>query len=152
MSPLVSRVLRVVAGVAVLIGGYSHYNLWQNGGYKGSPVGPMFVVNAVASLVIGIALVIGPRRLAALGGLGLSALTLIAFALKQGPGVPTLFHGKVTYFTESGLVPYKVHVLGIEVAVTTLIVESVAVVLCGILLVAGTRREEIRNPPATVNA
>lgn len=143
-----------MAGVAVLIGGYSHYELWHitSLGYKDGPVGPMFITNAVASLILGIALVIGPRRLAALGGIGISALTLIAFALKQGPGVPTIFHGKVVYFTEKGLVPYNLHVLGIEVALTTLIVEGLAVVLCIILLVTSPRSAPAHNSPVAVNA
>lgn len=124
VSTVVSRVLRVVAAVAVAIGGYSHYHLWDVA-YRHTPVRELFVVNAAASLVIGIGLLTGPRRLAALAGIGVSFLTLVAFGLSRGPGVPT-FHGT---FTESGLQPSNVHVLGVNVALLTVIVEAVALLL-----------------------
>lgn len=135
MHPAASRVLRIVAAAAVLIGGYCHYHLWDVA-YRHTPVKEMFVINFVASLVIGIALVIGPRRLAALGGIGVSALTLVAFILSRNGGVPT-FHQK---FTESGLQPSNVHVFGVKVALLTLITEGVALLLCLVILSRSPRR------------
>jgi len=129
VSTVTSRVVRVLAAVAVLIGGYSHYHLWDVA-YRHTPVKELFIINAVTSLVIGIGLVIGPRRLAALGGIGVSLLTLVAFVLSRGPGVPT-FHGT---FTETGLQPSNVHVLGVNVALLTLIVEGAALLLSAIIL------------------
>lgn len=135
MSTVTSRVVRVLAAVAVLIGGYSHYHLWDVA-YRHTPVKELFLVNAAASLVVGIGLVVGPRRLAALGGIGVSFLTLLAFGLSRGPGVPT-FHGT---FTESGLQPSNVHVLGVNVALLTVIVEGVALLLSVAVLGRGPGR------------
>ncbi len=137
-----SRVLRVIAAAAVIIGGYCHYHLWD-GAYRHAPVRELFVINAIASLVIGIALAIGPRRLAALGGIGLSVLTLVAFGLSRGPGVPT-FHQT---FTESGLQPSNVHVLGVGVAVMTLIVEGVALLLSLVILTRTPQRRRAATHP-----
>lgn len=130
-----SRVLRIIAAVAIVIGGYCHYHLWDVA-YRHAPVRELFVINAVASALVGIGLAIGPRRLAALGGIGLSVLTLAAFALSRGSGVPT-FHGT---FTESGLQPSGVHVLGVQVAVLTLIVEGVALLLSLVTLFRNPKR------------
>ncbi|MDQ2726236.1 MAG: hypothetical protein M3Y36_12190 [Actinomycetota bacterium] len=137
MAMVTSRIVRLVAGAAVLIGGYGHYHLWDVS-YRHAPVKELFVTNAIASLVIGIALVIGPRRLAALGGIGLSVLTLVAFGLSRGPGVPS-FHGT---FTESGLQPTSVHVFGVGVALVTLIAEGVALVLSLLILAWAPQKRE----------
>lgn len=126
---VINRILRLIAAAAVFIGGYCHYHLWDVS-YRHAPVKELFVINVVASVVIGVALAIGPRRLAALGGIGLSLLTLVAFGLSRGPGVPS-FHGT---FTESGLQPSSVHVFGVEVAVLTLIAEGVALLLSLVIL------------------
>lgn len=149
VAMVTSRIVRLIAAAAVLIGGYAHYHLWDVS-YRHAPVKELFVINAIASLVIGIALAIGPRRLAALGGIGLSVLTLAAFALSRGPGVPT-FHAT---FTESGLQPSSVHVLGVGVALVTLIAEGVALVLSLVILAwappkAGGqgRRPSLTTPP-----
>ncbi|MDQ6782092.1 MAG: hypothetical protein M3063_01325 [Actinomycetota bacterium] len=146
MSPVTLRLVRVLAGVAVLIGGYGHYHLWDVA-YRHTPVKELFVIEAIASLVIGIGLVIGPRRLVALGGLGVSVLTLVAFGLSRikSVGVPT-FHGK---FTETGLQPSNVHVLGVGVALMTLIVEGIALLLSLVILTRTPSRAR-RAPPARV--
>ena len=135
-----SRIVRLIAAAAVLVGGYCHYHLWDVA-YRHAPVRELFIINAIGSLVIGIALAIGPRRLAALGGIGVSVLTLVAFGLSRGPGVPS-FHGT---FTESGLQPSSVHVLGAGVALLTLIAEGVALVLSLVILAWAPRRRRARG-------
>ncbi|MGI8751595.1 MAG: hypothetical protein ACR2MN_04675 [Acidimicrobiales bacterium] len=135
-----ARIVRLLAAAAVLIGGYCHYHLWDVA-YRHSRVRELFVINAIASLVIGLALAIGPRRLAALGGIGLSVLTLVAFALSRGPGVPS-FHGT---FTETGLQPSSVYVLGVGVALMTLIAEGVALVLSLVILAWAPHRPGARG-------
>lgn len=138
MPAATSRILRIVAAAAVLIGGYCHYHLWDVA-YRHTPVKELFIINAVASLIIGIALVIGPRRLAALSGLGVSVFTLLAFILSRNGGVPT-FHQT---FTESGLQPTSVHVFGVEVALMTLITEGIALLLCAVILFSTPRRRGV---------
>jgi hypothetical protein len=133
MSLLLQRTIRVVVAAAVVIGGYAHYHLYQDVGYKHTPVGSAFLLDFVASLVVGVLLLVGPRRIVAFLGTGLAFVTLLAFVLSRGPGVPT-FSG-VT-FKESGLTPQTVHLLGVEIALLVIIVESVAIVLGAVLLLA----------------
>jgi hypothetical protein len=127
------RVIRVVAAAAIVIGGYSHYHLYKYEGYQHTPVGGMFLLDFISSLVIGALLLVGPRRIVAFLGLGISFLTLLGFVLSRGPGVPTL---SGTTFKETGLSPQTVHLLGVEIALLVVIVESVAIVLTSTLLLA----------------
>ena len=72
-----------------------------------------------------------------------SVLTLgmaLLFVLSRGPGVPS-FHGT---FTETGLQPASIHVLGIGVALMTLIVEGIAVVLSAVILARRPRLASAR--------
>lgn len=132
--------------MAILVGGYCHYHLAKTA-YQGAPVQSEFYTNAVASLVLGIVVIVGPRRLAALGGLGLSAVTLIGFGLSRikSVGVPS-FH--LHKFTETGLEPSNIHVFGVKVALLTLIVEGLAVVLCAAVLVGRQSPADVRRVPA----
>jgi hypothetical protein len=137
MSPLSLRILRVIAAAAVVLGGYAHYDLYHSAGSRYTPVGSMFLLDFIAALVIGVLLLIGPRRLAAFFGFGASVLALVAFLLSRGPGVPT-FSGKT--FKESGLSPQTVHLLGVEIALLVIIVEAVAIVLCATVYIVPKRR------------
>jgi hypothetical protein len=144
MNPLALRVARVVAAAAVALGGYAHYDLYYNAGYRYAPVGSMFVLNFVSAWVIALLLLVGPRRIASFLGVGVSVLSLLAFILSRGPGVPT-FSG--TNFKESGLSPQSVHIVGIEIALVVIVVEAVGVLLCaGIFFLHPARRpQEIRS-------
>jgi hypothetical protein len=133
MSPSVQRVLRVVAAVAIAIGGYAHYDLWHTAGYRYTPVGGVFQLDYIASFVIAVLLLVGPRRVVTFLGAGVSFVTLLAFILSRGPGVPT--PSGVT-FKEKGLSPQTLHLLGPEIAVTVLIVESVGLVLSAVLFLS----------------
>jgi hypothetical protein len=133
MSSLVLRGTRVIAAAAIAIGGYAHYDLYQNVGYKHAPVGTMFLLDFIASVVIAVLLLVGPRRIVAFLGFGVSFVTLLAFTLSRGPGVPT-FSG-VT-FKEPGLTPQTTHLLGIEIALVVIIVESIGIVLCAALFLS----------------
>jgi hypothetical protein len=126
MSRLSLRALRVAAAAAIVLGGYAHYDLYQNVGYKHTPVGTMFLLDFIASLVIAVVLVFGPRRIGAFLGFGVSFVTLVAFILSRGPGVPTL--GGTT-FKESGLTPQSTHLLGVEIALLVIVVESIGIIL-----------------------
>jgi hypothetical protein len=136
MSRVTVLVLRVVAAAAIVIGGYAHYDLYQNVGYKHAPVGTMFLLDFIASLVIAVLLLVGPRRIVAFLGFGVSFFTLLAFILSRGPGVPTL---SGTTFKESGLTPQSTHLLGIEIALLVIIVESIGIVVSLTLFLTAPR-------------
>jgi hypothetical protein len=136
MSPVALRVLRVIAAAAVAVGGYAHYDLYNTGGYRYTPVGSMFLLDFISAWVIALLLLIGPRRLATFFGFGVSFLSLLAFVLSRGPGVPT-FSGAT--FKESGLSPQTIHIAGVEIALVVIIVESIGILLSAFLFVVPKR-------------
>jgi hypothetical protein len=135
-----NRIATALAGVAVAIGGYLHMQIWR-GGYRYSPVKEMFLLNVGLSGAVAAALFFHPRKISAAAGLLLSVGTLAAFGLSRGPGLPTL-HGT---FTEMGLQPHNVRFLGQPAAVTILVAESLAVVLCAVVLLSH-QVSEARKP------
>ncbi len=76
-------VIRIVAAALVLAGGIVHFRLW-NDGYKDiDKIGPAFLLNAVGSAAIAVALVVWRHRLVPLAALGLVNGTLLAFGLSR---------------------------------------------------------------------
>jgi hypothetical protein len=136
MSRSPQLALRVVAAVALVVIGYGHFNLWQNG-YKHTPVDQMFLLCFAAGIVLGLLALVGPRRIAGLLGAGFALLTFAAFALSRGPGVPT-FNGT---FKEHGyLSPTAgLHLFGLNIALTLMIAEGVAVVVCAALVLSAAK-------------
>lgn len=133
------RLIRLGAAVGIGVGGFVHFQIWRHE-YRHAPIREMFVANWVFSALIAVALLVAvasPRlagtigRLALLGGLALSAGSLVAFALSRGPGVPTL-HGT---FKETGLETTSSYVFHLGSAKAVLVSETLAVLLCGAALV-----------------
>jgi hypothetical protein len=106
------RALGVATAALVAAGGYVHFCLYRHG-YRTIPtIGVGFLLQVVASAVVVLALLIGPRRVALvahvtdrlagalteLAAAALAAGTLVAFALTRTPG--GLFN-----FQERGLEP-----------------------------------------------
>jgi hypothetical protein len=83
------RVLRLATAALIVVGGIVHLKLY-NDGYKDFPndnLGRSFLLNAAASAVIAVAVVVAPGVLPLIAGLGLVDGTLLAFALSRGPGI-----------------------------------------------------------------
>jgi len=106
------RTLGVVTAALVATGGYVHYCLYRHG-YRTIPkIGVGFLLQVAASAIVATALLVGPHRIGrmthvseqlagtttGLAAAGLSAATLVAFALTRTPG--GLFN-----FQERGLQP-----------------------------------------------
>lgn len=125
---------RVLAAVAVLVGGYVHLRLYDDG-YRDVPdvmLGRSFLANAVASGVVVALLATWRSRLALLAGLGIALGTLGAFAKSRiGDGI--------FGFTETGLQPSPE-------ALVALVSEIAAAVICGSLLLIS--RLDRRAEPA----
>ena len=92
------RRLRWVVGVSALLiapGGYLHLCLYRRG-YRTIPtIGTAFLLTVIASGVLALGLLVlrgFPNRLARLGGIALSAGTLVAFAISRTPGGLFNFH------------------------------------------------------------
>jgi len=123
---------RWLAAALILGGGAIHLKLYFDG-YRDFPnanLGRSFLLNAIASLVVAILLVVWRNPLSLLAGLVLVNATLLAFALSRTSN-------GIFDFTETGFNPSPEAVLSLVFEI------GAAVVLIGLLVVewAGTRRE-----------
>jgi hypothetical protein len=73
--------LRIVTALAVLVSAYVHLREWLDGIRDVAVIGPLFLVNIVAGIVIAILLVTWRHWLAPFLALGFGATTLGGFAL-----------------------------------------------------------------------
>jgi hypothetical protein len=123
----------VVAAVALLVGGYEHYVLYRQG-YRSIPViGPLFLINVVASAIIGISLLVRRWRPLQVCGLAIAVVTLAFFALSRTDG-------GVFGFAERGLDPRPY-------AAITLVAEVVAVSALTASLALSSRSAPSAQPP-----
>lgn len=74
-------------GASVLVSAYIHVELWFQGIAQTSVIGPLFLLNGVGGLVIGLAVLFWRHWLPVLGALGFGALTLAAFWLSTTVGL-----------------------------------------------------------------
>jgi hypothetical protein len=79
--------LRVIVAVAVLVSGGVHLKLWLDGFRDISMVGPMFLLNAVAALVIAVALLVWRSWVPLFLAAGFGAATLLAFLISATVGL-----------------------------------------------------------------
>jgi hypothetical protein len=142
----VSRSFGLVLAALVAAGGYVHYCLYRHG-YRAIPkIGVGFLLQAVTSTIVVLALVLGPHLVAraahitgrvatVLTGLAAAALsvgTLVAFALSRTPG--GLFN-----FRERGFQPAPQ-------ALIALVAEVGVLVVLGIWLLTGRVMRRRCNP------
>ena len=108
---------RLATGLAILAAGGVHLWLWWRGGYRHAPgaVGPGFLVDAVASAVVGgLVLVRGDRR-AAWAGSALAAMALLAYLTARTVGLSGFVE---TRWTTPSLVAAGCEVLVLVLLVT----------------------------------
>ena len=117
----------VVGGLLIIWSSYLHFHLWQAVGYRHIPIiGPLFLVQTIAGLVLGL-LVIALRRVwTAVLGAGFAGSTLVAFLI-------SVHHG-LFGFKETWAAPYAHLAFVIE------ILTLAALVLAGALCVVAPRR------------
>lgn len=85
--PVIARALRFAGAGFILVNGGVHIYLWAHSYRDVRVIGPLFVVNAVAALLIAAALLWRPEGITALLGLALSAGTFGAFMLTVTVGL-----------------------------------------------------------------
>lgn len=78
---------RLIAAVAVLVSGYVHLDLWFEGTRHLDVIGPAFMVNAVAAVVIAGLLLAWQHWLPLLLTIGFGAATLGAFVISATVGL-----------------------------------------------------------------
>ncbi|MGF0116494.1 hypothetical protein ACQFYA_09215 [Promicromonospora sp. Marseille-Q5078] len=84
--PPVARGWRLVAAVAALVSAVVHVLLYLDGYDTIAVVGPLFLLNAVAGLVLAVLLLLWRHWLPLIGGIGFGGLTLLAFVLSTTVG------------------------------------------------------------------
>ena len=120
------RIVFLAGGGLILFSAYIHFHLWQSVGYKHLPtIGPLFLLQWIGGIVVGLAVIALPRLWIALGGIGFALSTMAGFllctALPKG-----LFN-----FKESWSAPFAHQAFAIEVAATVVLIFAGALCLAG---------------------
>ena len=79
--------IRLLAAVAVLVSGYVHLKLWFDGTRHVDVIGPAFMLNAIASLVIAVLLLTSKHWIPLLLTVGFGISTLGAFVISATVGL-----------------------------------------------------------------
>lgn len=86
-SPLVGLVLRGLLALSLLGSAYVHWAEWQNWASFNDVVGPLFLLNVVAGVVLAVAVVVWRHWLPVLLGFGFGVATLAAYVLALTVGL-----------------------------------------------------------------
>ncbi len=115
-----------LGGVLLIWSAYVHFHLWnETDGYRSIPtIGPLFLLQSIAGLVIGVGVMVVRRLWAAVIGLGFALSTVAGFLLSVAIG---LFG-----FKDSWLAPFAKEAFTIE------ILAAVAFVAAGALCLVRT--------------
>jgi hypothetical protein len=111
-----------LGGGLLVWSGAIHYHLWSEpDGYRSiATIGPLFLLQSIAGIVIGVGVAVVRRLWAALLGIGFAAATVAGFLV-------SVTHG-LFGFKESWLAPFATQAFAIEVVAAGLLV--IAGVLC----------------------
>lgn len=105
--------------------GYIHWHLWQEG-YKHIPTnGPLFLLDAIAAVALGLLLLTWPRPLAGLAGAAFTAATILALVISLSVG---LFG-----FRESISASYVVQSLALESVAVIVLLSWIAVTASAVM-------------------
>ena len=112
--------LRWVVAVAVVVSAVVHLLLWRDGMRDVAVVGPAFLVNAVAGVVIGVALVTWRHWLPLLAAVGFGAATFGAYLMSMTVG---FFGVREQVWTAEAVVSAVTEVAAVVLGVVSLWVE-----------------------------
>lgn len=119
--------LLAVAGAGLLVwSGVIHLQLWSDGYRSISVIGPLFLIQGIASIVLAVALVVFRRLVLLAAGAALAAATAAGLLLSAGIG---LFG-----YQESLAVPYAETSLVVEFTSAAVLAAAAAIVLAAPLL------------------
>ena len=114
-SGLVATVAFLVGGLMLVWSAYIHFHLWQDIGYRHIPtIGPLFILQSIAGLVLGLAVLVVRRVWVALVGVGFAVSTMLGFILSVEVG---LFG-----FTDTWSAPFAKQAFFIETAAIVVLV------------------------------
>ena len=122
---LAATVLFVIGGALLIWSAAVHFHLWsETDGYRTIPtIGPLFLLQSIAGLVIGIGVVVVRRLWAAVIGLGFALSTIAGFLLSVGVG---LFG-----FKDSWLAPFAKESFTIEILASVVFIAAAVLCLVG---------------------
>jgi hypothetical protein len=78
---------RGLAAAGVLLSAVVHLDLWQQGFRDIHTIGPLFLLNVIAGLVIGVALLVWRHWLPAVAAVGFGVATVVAFWISVTHGL-----------------------------------------------------------------
>ena len=111
----------VVGGLLLVCSAYIHIRLWKSDGYRHIPtIGPLFIVQSIVGMVIGVAVVVVRRVWIGVLGAGCAVTTMAGFLLSMAVG---LFG-----FQDAWSAPFAKEAFLIEIMATVVLVA--AAVLC----------------------
>ncbi len=114
-----------LGGALLIWSAYVHFHLWsETDGYRSIPtIGPLFLLQSIAGLVIGIGVVVIRRLWAAVIGIGFALSTIAGFLLSVAVG---LFG-----FKDSWLAPFAKEAFTIEILAVAALVAAAVLCLVG---------------------
>jgi hypothetical protein len=114
-----------LGGVLLIWSAYVHFHLWNEpDGYRTIPtIGPLFLLQSIAGLVIGVGVVVFRRVWAAIIGIGFALSTIAGFLLSVAVG---LFG-----FKDSWLAPFAKEAFTIEILIVAVLVAAAVLCLVG---------------------
>jgi hypothetical protein len=135
---LAATIAFVVGGLVLMWSSYIHFHLWRDLGYRHiQTIGPLFILQTIAGVVLGLGVLAIRRVWIALLGVGFAISTMVGFLLSVERG---LFGFKDTW-----LAPFAKQAFFLEVAAI------VVLVVAGTLCLAGSpQRPETVSPPTGV--
>jgi hypothetical protein len=108
-------------GLLLVWSAYIHFHLWGAGGYRSiATIGPLFLLQSIAALVIGLGVIAVRRVWAAAVGTGFALATAAGF-------LASAVHG-LFGFHDSWRAPFAAQAFGIEVAAAAVL--ALAAALC----------------------
>jgi hypothetical protein len=121
---LASSLALVVGGLLIVWSSGIHFHLWQSVGYKHIPtIGPLFLLQSIAGLLLGL-LVLAVRRVwVAVLGIGFGLATMAGFLISVAHG---LFG-----FKDSWDAPFAHQAFAIEIAIIVVLMIAGAFCLAG---------------------
>jgi hypothetical protein len=120
LRDLVADLVFAVGGLLLVWSAAIHYHLWDDGYRSIATIGPLFLLQSIAGLVVGLGVVVVRRLWAALAGIGFALATLAGFLI-------SVVHG-LFGFEETWLAPFAQQAFALEVAAAVVLV--LAAVLC----------------------
>jgi uncharacterized membrane protein YqgA involved in biofilm formation len=118
----------IVGGLLILWSSYIHFHLWQKLGYRHIPtIGPLFLVQSIVGVLLGLLVIAARRVWAAVLGAGFAASTMVGFFI-------SIEHG-LFGFKDSWSAPFAHQAFIVELATI-----GILVLAGGLCLVGSTKK------------